>query len=100
MTGNLGDILGDEIVLTEDGREKKFKIQIKYANPVDMTTLRNFLNSPTTPQEAIQVVDIVLRMAPVATCFPVGRSFFVKPTNGIIDLGEGEFILLLLYNYC
>lgn len=70
-------------------------MKVKFANKVDMTTMRNFLTQPITPQDAIQVVDIVLRMAPVQTCIPVGKSFFVKPTNTIIDLGEGKLQFML-----
>ncbi|CAH1128332.1 unnamed protein product [Ceutorhynchus assimilis] len=90
LTDNLNDIFEHEITINEDdGRPKKFQVVIKFANKVDLRPLKDFLNSPATPQEALQVVDIVLRMAPLETCFPVGRSFFVKPTEGILDLGEG-----------
>lgn len=85
----LPENLSSEIkIVDEDNREKNFKATIKFANEVDMTPLHDFLKSPVTPQEALQVVDIVLRMAPVSTCYPVGRSFFVKPAQ-LIDLGEG-----------
>lgn len=86
----LPDNLNAEIkIVDEDNREKNFKVQIKFANEVDMTPLHDFLKSPVTPSEALQVVDIVLRMAPVSTCYVVGRSFFVKPPQ-LIDLGEGK----------
>ncbi|XP_066249645.1 protein argonaute-2-like isoform X2 [Euwallacea similis] len=89
LTNNFNDVLKAEIsILDENGREKKFQVEIKFANEVDMTPLQNLMRSPATPQEALQVVDIVLRMAPVVSCFPVGRSFFIKP-DSIIDLGEG-----------
>ncbi|XP_048517856.1 protein argonaute-2 isoform X12 [Dendroctonus ponderosae] len=90
LTNNLNDIIESDITINEDDdRAKVFKVEVKFANKVDMRPLRNFLTQPVTPQEAIQVVDIVLRMAPVQTCIPVGKSFFVKPTNTIIELGEG-----------
>ncbi|KAJ8920698.1 hypothetical protein NQ315_004837 [Exocentrus adspersus] len=84
-----GDFIADEIAIQDsEGREKKFKVEIKFANNVDLTPLQNLLASRETPREALQVVDIVLRSAPASTCISVGRSFFVKPPR-IIDLGEG-----------
>ncbi|KAG5862205.1 Protein argonaute-2, partial [Gonioctena quinquepunctata] len=84
-----GDFISDEIVLQEsDGREKKYKVEIKFANEVDLRPLQNYELSRDTPREALQVVDIVLRSAPAVNLISVGRSFFVKPER-IIDLGEG-----------
>ncbi|XP_060537315.1 protein argonaute-2-like isoform X2 [Cylas formicarius] len=89
LSNNIYDIIEDVIDITEeDGRTKTFKIEVKYANTVDLTPLRNLDKSPVTPQLALQCIDIILRSAPVATCLPVGRSFFIKP-NQIIDLGQG-----------
>lgn len=84
-----GDFIADEIAV-QDGqdREKKFKVEIKFANNVDLTPLHDLIKSTETPREAMQVVDIVLRSAPALSCISVGRSFFLKPRT-IIDLGEG-----------
>nr|XP_023025793.1 protein argonaute-2-like [Leptinotarsa decemlineata] len=83
------DFISDEIVYKEpDGRDRKYKVEIKFANEVDLTPLQNFSLSRDTPREALQVVDIVLRSAPAINLISVGRSFFSKPT-GILDLGEG-----------
>ncbi|XP_030760165.1 protein argonaute-2-like isoform X2 [Sitophilus oryzae] len=85
---DLSVVFEDTVTIDDGGRPKEYKVQIKFANTVDMTPLRNCLQQPVTPREAMQVVDIVLRMAPVQSCIPVGRSFFIKPPR-IIDLGQG-----------
>ncbi|KAG5871892.1 hypothetical protein JTB14_033124 [Gonioctena quinquepunctata] len=84
-----GDFISDEIVLQEpNGREKSYKVEIKFANVVDLRPLQNIELSRETPREALQVVDIVLRSAPAVNLISVGRSFFLEPER-IIDLGEG-----------
>nr|WJM99327.1 AGO2 protein 2097 [Hypothenemus hampei] len=89
LTNNFNDVLQNEITISdEDGRPKNYKVTVKFANDVDMTPLRDFLSRSVTPTEALQVVDIVLRMAPLQSCIPAGRSFFMRPRE-MLDLGEG-----------
>ncbi|KAJ8955580.1 hypothetical protein NQ318_001410, partial [Aromia moschata] len=83
------DAISDTIIIQEnDGREKKFEVEIKFANNVDLTPLHDLLTSMATPREALQVVDIVMRSAPASRCISAGRSFFTKP-DALQDLGEG-----------
>ncbi|CAH1183419.1 unnamed protein product [Phaedon cochleariae] len=71
-----------------DGRDKEYKVEVKFANEVDMRGLRGKGQRGETPREALQVVDIVLRSAPALSLTAVGRSFFHRPEQ-IIELGEG-----------
>lgn len=80
---------GDVVYREADGREKPYKVEIKFAKEVDLRGLHNIEMSKPTPRDALQVVDIVLRSAPAASLISVGQSFFVKPPQ-IIDLGEGK----------
>ncbi|KAK1374376.1 hypothetical protein POM88_030569 [Heracleum sosnowskyi] len=86
-----------KIVLTDedDGsgggrRERDFKVVIKLASRVDMHHLKMFLKGSRddAPQEALQVLDIVLRELPTSRFSPVGRSFYA-PDIGSKPLGEG-----------
>lgn len=74
--------------IIEDDRKRPYKVKVQFANYVDLSPLQDMLNIETSPTEALQCVDIVLRSAPATFCIPVGRNFFIKPP-GIIDLGEG-----------
>lgn len=78
-------------VLNENGRDKIFKVTIKFARTVDLSPLHDMLKSKKSPQDAIQCLDIVLRSAPARGCIVVGRSFFTPPTNRIISLGKNIF---------
>lgn len=92
-----GDQLRDEnIVITVDDRDKTYKVTVKFATYVDLSSLRTYFSARTmhgdhlvTPQEAIQCIDVVLRSAPAITCISAGRSFFTKPTGQILSLGDG-----------
>lgn len=92
-----GDQLQDNaVVINLNDRDKTYKVTVKFANYVDLSSLRTYFTARTmhgdhliTPQEAIQCIDVVLRSAPVLTCIPAGRSFFTKPRNEILRLGDG-----------
>lgn len=47
-------------------KDREFKVAVKLANKPDLHQLQQFLNSRQheSPQEAIQVLDVVLRAAP------------------------------------
>ncbi|MCO5551524.1 hypothetical protein L7F22_005028 [Adiantum nelumboides] len=65
----------------EDGaprRERQFKVVIKFVAKADLHHLGEFLSGrqPDAPQDALQVLDIVLRELPTERFCPVGRSFF------------------------
>ncbi|XP_024534515.1 protein argonaute PNH1 [Selaginella moellendorffii] len=80
----------------EDGtnaprRERSFKIVIKFAARADLHHLGEFLagRQPNAPQEALQVLDIVLRELPTHRYSPVGRSFYSPDLGRRQPLGDG-----------
>ncbi|XP_072959232.1 protein argonaute 1A-like isoform X2 [Typha angustifolia] len=72
-------------------RERVFKVVIKFAARADLHHLAMFLTGrqPDAPQEALQVLDIVLRELPTARYSPVGRSFYSPNLGRRQKLGEG-----------
>ncbi|MCO5593189.1 hypothetical protein L7F22_047196 [Adiantum nelumboides] len=80
----------------EDGsgkprRERQFKVVIKFAARADLHHLGEFLQGrqAEAPQEALQVLDIVLRELPTQRFCPVGRSFYSPNLGRRQPLGEG-----------
>uniref|UniRef100_A0A8R7UUN6 Argonaute linker 1 domain-containing protein n=1 Tax=Triticum urartu TaxID=4572 RepID=A0A8R7UUN6_TRIUA len=72
-------------------REKHFTVAIKFAARADLHHLAMFLagKQPDAPQEAIQVLDIVLRELPTARYSPVARSFYSPNLGRRQQLGDG-----------
>ncbi|KAL8124010.1 hypothetical protein AgCh_011858 [Apium graveolens] len=72
-------------------RERDFKVVIKLASRADLHHLEMFLKGrqADAPQEALQVLDIVLRELPTARYCPVGRSFYSPDLGRRQPLGEG-----------
>lgn len=87
--------ISGKVTIQIDDRDKEYEVTVKFANYVDFSPLTAFFNAKkgqlhmTTPQEAIQCIDIVLRSAPSLACISVGRSFFTRPSGQLIDLGDG-----------
>ncbi|KAE8125928.1 hypothetical protein FH972_020689 [Carpinus fangiana] len=86
------------IILTDedDGaggprRDREFKVVIKLAARADLHHLGLFLEGrqADAPQEALQVLDIVLRELPTTRYSPVGRSFYSPDLGRRQSLGEG-----------
>ncbi|KAK6925448.1 Protein argonaute, Mid domain [Dillenia turbinata] len=80
----------------EDGsgnnrREREFKVVIKFAARADLHHLGLFLQGKIAdaPQEALQVLDIVLRELPTTRYIPVGRSFYSPVLGRRQPLGGG-----------
>ncbi|KAL2652267.1 hypothetical protein R1flu_020395 [Riccia fluitans] len=80
----------------EDGgpvpkRERTFKVIIKFASRADLHHLGEFLRGRQAdcPQEALQVLDIVLRERPSCVYTPVGRSFYSEVLGDPKPLGDG-----------
>ncbi|XP_022137005.1 protein argonaute 1 isoform X2 [Momordica charantia] len=80
----------------EDGsggqrREREFKVVIKFAARADLHHLGLFLQGrqADAPQEALQVLDIVLRELPTSRYCPVARSFYSPDLGRRQTLGEG-----------
>ncbi|KAL9224351.1 hypothetical protein vseg_000394 [Gypsophila vaccaria] len=72
-------------------RERVFKVVIKFAARVDLHHLGMFLQGrqADAPQEALQVLDIVLRELPTSRYSPVGRSFYSPDLGRRQPLGDG-----------
>ncbi|WOK94801.1 protein argonaute 1B [Canna indica] len=72
-------------------RQRAFRVVIKLAARVDLHHLEMFLSGrqADAPQEALQVLDIVLRELPTARYLPVGRSFYSPDLGRRQPLGEG-----------
>nr|XP_009759518.1 PREDICTED: LOW QUALITY PROTEIN: protein argonaute 1-like [Nicotiana sylvestris] len=72
-------------------RIREFKVVIKLASRADLHHLGMFLQGrqADAPQEALQVLDIVLRELPTARYSPVGRSFYSPDLGRRQPLGEG-----------
>uniref|UniRef100_A0A2P2M0E1 Eukaryotic translation initiation factor 2c n=1 Tax=Rhizophora mucronata TaxID=61149 RepID=A0A2P2M0E1_RHIMU len=72
-------------------REREFRVVIKLAARADLHHLGLFLmgRQADAPQEALQVLDIVLRELPTTRYCPVGRSFYSPDLGRRQPLGEG-----------
>lgn len=72
-------------------RERVFKVVIKFAARADLHHLGEFLlgRQADAPQEALQVLDIVLRELPTHRFCPVGRSFYSPDLGKKQHLGDG-----------
>ncbi|PWA91206.1 Argonaute/Dicer protein, PAZ [Artemisia annua] len=66
------------VVPEKDGRQREFKVAVKFAATKDIDHLRQFLSGRQhdNPQETIQALDIVLREAASHERIIVGRSIF------------------------
>ncbi|XP_010270731.1 PREDICTED: protein argonaute 1-like isoform X2 [Nelumbo nucifera] len=83
--------LVDEDDGTGAPRERQFRVVIKLAARADLHHLGLFLQGKQAdaPQEALQVLDIVLRELPTTRYSPVGRSFYSPDLGRRQPLGEG-----------
>ncbi|KAK1426252.1 hypothetical protein QVD17_14922 [Tagetes erecta] len=72
------------------GREREFKVTIKFAAKKDLHHLRQFINGRQhdSPHETIQALDVVLRESASKDREAVGRSLF-SAEFGRGDLGDG-----------
>ncbi|KAM0886935.1 hypothetical protein ACQ4PT_029393 [Festuca glaucescens] len=84
-------------LLDQDGgsglerRGRIFKVVIRFAARVDLHRLEQYIagKQAEAPQEALQVLDIVLRQLPTARYEPCGRSFFSPDLGRRRSLGDG-----------
>ncbi|KAI7725480.1 hypothetical protein M8C21_008032 [Ambrosia artemisiifolia] len=79
------------VKITErNGREREFKVNIKFAAKKDLHHLRQFLSGRQhdSPQETIQALDVVLRESASNGREVIGRSLF-SPQFGKGSLGDG-----------
>jgi eukaryotic translation initiation factor 2C len=72
-------------------RERAFKVVIKFASRPDLHHLQQFLAGAQAdaPQEALQVLDIVLRELPTHRYTPIVRSFYSPNLGSRVSLGDG-----------
>ncbi|XP_039779696.1 protein argonaute 1C-like isoform X1 [Panicum virgatum] len=84
-------LLDDDDGSGSERRRRKFKVVIKFAARADLHRLELFLagRHAEAPQEALQVLDIVLRELPSARYAPFGRSFFSPDLGRRQPLGDG-----------
>ncbi|KAI4374454.1 hypothetical protein MLD38_012447 [Melastoma candidum] len=84
-------LIDDEEGAGAQRREREFKVVIKFAARADLHHLGLFLQGrqADAPQEALQVLDIVLRELPTSRYWPVARSFYAPDLGRRQTLGEG-----------
>jgi len=82
-----------EVTLPGDGRDRVFKVAIKWIAQISLFHLEDALEgrSQNMPFDAIQALDVVMRHLPSMTYTPVGRSFFQPPSGyDVHPLGGGR----------
>jgi len=81
-----------EVTLPGEGRDRVFRVAIKWAEQVSLYALEEALEGRTRqiPFNAIQALDVVMRHLPSMTYTPVGRSFFSSPDGYYHPLGGGR----------
>ncbi|KAI4311295.1 hypothetical protein MLD38_036200 [Melastoma candidum] len=72
-------------------REREYKVVIRFVARANMHHLNEFLGGKRAdaPQDALQILDIVLRELSVKRFSPIGRSFFSRDIRAPHHLGEG-----------
>ncbi|XP_005107587.1 protein argonaute-2 isoform X2 [Aplysia californica] len=81
-----------EVTLPGEGRDRVFKVAVRYVGQVSLFALEEALEGRTRqiPMDAIQALDVVMRHLPSKTYTPVGRSFFSPPEGYDHPLGGGR----------
>ncbi|KAB2009410.1 hypothetical protein ES319_D10G164800v1 [Gossypium barbadense] len=72
-------------------REREYKVVVKFVARANMHHLGQFLagKRADAPQEALQILDIVLRELSTKRYCPIGRSFFSPDIRAPQRLGDG-----------
>merc|ERR1719195_2614717 len=85
-------MVGVEVALDSEGRDRVFRVAIKWIAQVSLYALEEALEGRTRqiPVDAIQALDVVMRHLPSMTYTPVGRSFFSSPDGYYHPLGGGR----------
>lgn len=81
-----------EVTLPGEGKDRVFRVAIKYVARVNLDLLEEALegNARAIPLDSIQALDVVMRHLPSMTYTPVGRSFFSSPEGYYHPLGGGR----------
>ncbi|KAK9087044.1 hypothetical protein Syun_029438 [Stephania yunnanensis] len=84
-------IVDEDVGINGPKREREYKVAIKFVARADLHHLGLFLagKRADAPQEALQILDIVLRELSTKRYCPVGRSFFSSDIRAPQRLGEG-----------
>ncbi|KAF4523696.1 Argonaute-1 [Ephemera danica] len=86
------DRLELEVTLPGEGKDRVFRVSIKWVAQVSLFALEEALEGRTRqiPFDAILALDVVMRHLPSMTYTPVGRSFFSSPDGYYHPLGGGR----------
>jgi eukaryotic translation initiation factor 2C len=70
-----------EVTLPGEGKDRQFKVSIRFEAKVSMKALEDSLQGKTmnVPYDSIQALDVIMRHLPSMRYTPVGRSFFSPP---------------------
>uniref|UniRef100_A0A8C2TG00 Protein argonaute-2 n=1 Tax=Coturnix japonica TaxID=93934 RepID=A0A8C2TG00_COTJA len=81
-----------EVTLPGEGKDRIFKVAIKWMSCVSLQALHDALSGrlPSVPFETIQALDVVMRHLPSMRYTPVGRSFFTASEGCSNPLGGGR----------
>ncbi|PSN44296.1 Protein argonaute-2 [Blattella germanica] len=81
-----------EVTLPGEGKDRVFRVTIKWVAQVSLFALEEALEGRTRqiPYDAILALDVVMRHLPSMTYTPVGRSFFSSPDGYYHPLGGGR----------
>ncbi|XP_046596172.1 protein argonaute-2 isoform X1 [Neodiprion lecontei] len=81
-----------EVTLPGEGKDRVFRVVIKWVAQVSLFALEEALEGRTRqiPYDAILALDVVMRHLPSMTYTPVGRSFFSSPDGYYHPLGGGR----------
>ncbi|XP_015790047.1 protein argonaute-2 isoform X3 [Tetranychus urticae] len=81
-----------EVILPGEGKDRLFRVAIKWVNQVNLDHLERALEGENRyiPMDAIQALDVVMRHLPSMVYTPVGRSFFSTPDGYYHPLGGGR----------
>nr|AJL33594.1 argonaute 10-like protein [Petunia x hybrida] len=84
-------LIDEDDVINGPKREREYKVGIKFVAKANLHHLSQFLAGKCAdgPQEALQILDIVLRELSVKRYCPVGRSFFSPDIRKPQPLGDG-----------
>ena len=87
-----------EVTLPGEGKDRVFRVSIKWVAQVSLFNLEEALEGRTRqiPYDAIQALDVVMRHLPSMTYTPVGRSFFSSP-DGLVWIVQK---CLKNYSFC
>ncbi|XP_014367040.1 protein argonaute-2 isoform X2 [Papilio machaon] len=81
-----------EVILPGEGKDRVFRVTIKWVAQVSLFALEEALEGRTRqiPYDAILALDVVMRHLPSMMYTPVGRSFFSSPEGYYHPLGGGR----------